>query len=185
MRGPGARTQGARFMHAATAAHRGEAVCRLQRPDQDGAGAACFLADEVEAPVDAVGTVDIGIAGRAEHHRVALGAADVGMRCRVGVMIGLNLDDDAAHAIDQQCCADQLGRDVEYRTIEKRAAKAGRRGHGRNVHILPRRWELAATRNTIVMPGFMPGIHVYAGLPQARRRGMPVLPIRSFPRKRD
>ena len=51
--------------------------------------------------MDAVGTVDVRIPGRAEHHGVALGAANVGMRRRIGVVIGLDLDDHAADAIDE------------------------------------------------------------------------------------
>src|SRR5580700_5468314 len=42
---------------------------RLDGPDQHGAGRAFWLADEVHAPVDAVGAVDIDVAGRPEHHR--------------------------------------------------------------------------------------------------------------------
>ena len=44
--------------------------------------------------MDAVGAVDIDIAGRAEHHRVARRAAAIGMRRRIGVVIGLDLDDE-------------------------------------------------------------------------------------------
>src|SRR5438132_126424 len=42
-----------------------------ERADKDGAGAAFLLADEVEAPVNTVGAVNIGKPGRAEHHCVA------------------------------------------------------------------------------------------------------------------
>ena len=46
-------------------------------------GDALFLADEVEAPVDPVRAVDVGVAGRAEHRRVPLGAAAVAVARRV------------------------------------------------------------------------------------------------------
>ena len=36
-------------------------------------------------------------------------------------MIGLDLDDDAADAIDQQCGADQVGRHLMDATVKKRA----------------------------------------------------------------
>ena len=51
------------------------------------------------------------------------------MRGRIGVVIGLELDNDAADTIDEQRRADQIGRDFEHGTIEKRTAKArGRHG---------------------------------------------------------
>ena len=62
--------------------------------------------------MDAIGAVDIDKAGRSEHHGVARRRSPVGMRRRLGVVIGLDLDDDAADAIDQQGRADQIGRDL-------------------------------------------------------------------------
>src|SRR5580704_10074317 len=56
---------------AAPAPHRRQPCGRLDGPDQDRAGRAFWLANEVHAPMDAVGAVDIDIAGRAEHHRIA------------------------------------------------------------------------------------------------------------------
>src|SRR4051794_41378579 len=67
----GPRAERARILDAAPAPHRLEARRRLDRPDQHGAGAALRLADEVQAPMDAVGAVDIGVARRAEHHGIA------------------------------------------------------------------------------------------------------------------
>src|SRR4051812_44926991 len=49
------RAERARIVEPAPALHRLEACCRLERPDQHCAGAALRLADEVQAPVDAVG----------------------------------------------------------------------------------------------------------------------------------
>ena len=43
------------------------------------------------------------------------------MRGRLRVMIGLDLDDDAADAVDQQRRPDQVGRDLENATVKKRA----------------------------------------------------------------
>ena len=86
---------------AAPSPHGSNSLRRLERPDQHGAGAAFFLADEIEAPVDAVGAVDVGVAGRPEHHRIALGRTVIGMRRRIGVVIGLDLDDQPADAVNQ------------------------------------------------------------------------------------
>ena len=43
------------------------------------------------------------------------------MRGRLGVMIRLDLGDDAADAIDQQRRADEVGRDFMHAAVEKRA----------------------------------------------------------------
>ena len=64
----GPRAERAFVVQAAASAHRWNAVGRLQRADQHGAGLARLLADEVDAPVDAVGAVDVEKARRAEHH---------------------------------------------------------------------------------------------------------------------
>src|SRR5262245_15778999 len=96
---------------AAAAAHRGEALRGGERADQHRAGAALGLAYEVEAPVHAIGAVDIGVTRRTEHHAVAFGAAAKGMRGRVGMVIGLELDDDAADALEQQRRSDEIGGD--------------------------------------------------------------------------
>ena len=56
------------------------------------------------------------------------------MRRGIGVVIGLELDNHAADTIDEQRRADQIGRDFEHGTIEKRPAKARGR-HGRTLHI--------------------------------------------------
>ena len=106
-------------MQAAPPPHRRQSVYGLKRADQHRAGAAFFLAHEIEAPVDTVGSVDVGVAGRAEHHGVALGSAVIGVRRRVGVVIGLELDDDAADATDEQRRTDELGRDLVHGAVEK------------------------------------------------------------------
>ena len=72
-------------------------------------------ADEVEAPVDAVGAVDIGATRRPEHHRVARRVAGVAVRCRVVLVVGLGLDDRPADAVDEHARADQRARDLERR----------------------------------------------------------------------
>jgi len=80
------------------------------------------------------------------------------------VVIGLELDDHAADTVDQQSCADQFGRDIEDRAIEKRAAKARGR-HRRKLHI-PRRLSFrvgeCAARE--------PGIQKHASVRSARGR---------------
>src|SRR5260221_6740142 len=96
------RAQQALVRDAAAAAHRGEALRGRKRADEHRAGTALRLAYEVEAPVDAVGAGDIGGAGRTEHHAVGLKAAAERRRGRIGVMVGLDLDDDASDAPEPQ-----------------------------------------------------------------------------------
>ena len=79
--------------------------------------------------MDAVGAVDVGVAGGAEHHGIPLGLPCVGMGGRVGVVIGLDLDDHAAGAINQQSRPDQLGRDLKNRPVEKASPQLGGQGH--------------------------------------------------------
>ena len=47
------------------------------------------------------------------------------MRRRIGVMIGLDLDDDAADAVDQQRRADQVGRHLVHAAGEELRAFSG------------------------------------------------------------
>ena len=47
------------------------------------------------------------------------------MRRRVGVVIGLDLDDDAADALEQQRRADQFGRDLVDAAVEEALAQPG------------------------------------------------------------
>ena len=52
------------------------------------------------------------------------------MRGRVGVMIGLDLDNDPAGATEQECRTDQIGRDLVDAAVEEAFAEARRLGHG-------------------------------------------------------
>ena len=45
------------------------------------------------------------------------------MRGGVGVMIGLDLDNDTANAVDQQRCANQIGGDLMYAAGEELATE--------------------------------------------------------------
>src|ERR1700732_3914840 len=97
-----------------SAAHRGHAVGRLQGADQHRARRTLLFADEIDAPMDAVGAIDVSEAGWAKHHSVARCGTPNRVRRRLGVMIGLDLDDDAADAVHQQGGADQVGRDLMH-----------------------------------------------------------------------
>jgi hypothetical protein len=70
------------------------------------------------------------MARRSEHHGGAGGDAAEGVRGRVCVVIGLDLDDDAACAAEQEGCADQFGRDLVDASGEEGFAQLARSGHG-------------------------------------------------------
>ena len=77
----------------------------------------------------AVRAVDVGVAGRTEHHAVALGLPAERMRGRIGVVVGLDLDDDAADALEQERRADEIGGDrVHAAGKETSAEQLGHRG---------------------------------------------------------
>jgi hypothetical protein len=57
----------ARVIEPAPLTHRVDAVGRLERAQQDCGRHTLVAADEVQAPVDAVGAVDVGVPGRTEH----------------------------------------------------------------------------------------------------------------------
>src|SRR5438874_2972588 len=101
------------------AAHRLQAVGRLERADQHRVGDALGLADEVDAPMDPVGAVDVGVAGWAEHRSVPGGAAAVAVRGRVLMVVGLELDDLAADPVEEEGRADQLLCNLMHRTREE------------------------------------------------------------------
>src|ERR1700722_10978965 len=124
----GARAQQAHVAHATPAAHCRDALERLDRADQHRTGAAFRLAHEVHAPVDAVGAIDVDVAGRAEHHGVALGATAITVPCGIGVVIGLDLDDAAADAMAQKDRADQIRRDRVHAAGKKTASDASHFG---------------------------------------------------------
>jgi hypothetical protein len=52
------------------------------------------------------------------------------MRRRIGVVIRLDLDDQSAHALDQQRCADQIRRHRMDAAVEKSTVEAGGLRHG-------------------------------------------------------
>lgn len=93
-----------------------DAVGRLDGADQY-CTAGC--ADHVEAPVQPVGTVYIGMSRRAEHRPVAQGFAAKTVRRRIVGLIGLGFHDHAANAFNEQTCADQVGRHRRGRPVEE------------------------------------------------------------------
>lgn len=97
---------------------------RFQGSDQDCGGFALGFGDGVEEAVDAVGEVDVGVAGRAEEDPGALGKADVGVTGGVVGLVALGLDDDAAAVLVEERAADEVAGDLVNGTVEELALEA-------------------------------------------------------------
>jgi hypothetical protein len=82
----------------------------LDRPDQHGTAQRLGTADGVEAPVQAVGAIDIGVPGWTEHGGIARRTAPMAVRGGILMVIGLGLDDQPADPVDQQPGPDQITR---------------------------------------------------------------------------
>ena len=110
-------------------AHDVELARRLERSDQNRLGAAGLVADEVQAPVDAVRAVDVRVARCAEHDRVPGRLPAEAVARGILLVVGLDLDDPPADAVDEQRDADQVGRDLVDGAGEEsaRETRAGRR----------------------------------------------------------
>ena len=71
--------------------------------------------------MNAVGPIDVREARWSEHDGIARRQAAERMRRRVGVVIGLDLNDHTTGAIEEEGCADQVGRDLMHGAVEERA----------------------------------------------------------------
>jgi hypothetical protein len=97
--------------------HAVQAVGWLQGAEQD-RRARAGSADQVQAPVQTVGAIDIGSANRAEHRRVALRGTRKGVRSRVVNVVRFCLDHDAADPVEGQQGADQAARHHRRGVVE-------------------------------------------------------------------
>ena len=119
----GAGAELAQLLAPAALAHAVDPPGRLERADQHRGGGAVGLADGVEHAVDAVGEIDVGMAGRAEDRRRARRQPDVGVAGGVVALVALALDDHPADAVDAELAADQLASDLVHRAVEEVGAQ--------------------------------------------------------------
>src|SRR5215207_3138329 len=128
---------------------------RLAGPEQHRLGDPLGAADHVGAPVHPVGEVEVEVAGRAEHDRVAGGGAAVGVAGRVepGPVVGLGLDqpggaDPLRGPVDQEP-PQQVGGHLQQRAqVEldrQRLEGTGRERLGGGVDSRPHLFRLWAT----------------------------------------
>ena len=110
--------------HAASPlAHQLEADRRLERAHEHGGGRpGPGAAYQVQHPVDPVAAVDVDAAGRSEHRGVAPRRTREAVRRGVVLLVGLDLDDQAADPVDRQQRTDDLARDDVHVACEERIA---------------------------------------------------------------
>ena len=113
----------------ASFAHALQSGERLQRPDEDRGGGALGLADDVEHRVDSVGAIHVGGAGRTEQRPRPSGATDVGVAGRLGLVVGLDLDDHPADPVALDDAAKEIRGHIEHRTRVERVGQRTRRTH--------------------------------------------------------
>ncbi len=65
-------------------------------------------ANDIGAPVQSVGSVDIEVSVEPEHRPVASGRSIETVRCRIVGTIGLGFDDDPARIVHAKCAANQV-----------------------------------------------------------------------------
>lgn len=107
---------------AAPLTHQVKPRSRLQGADQHRAS---WLAHEIEAIVDAVDLVHIGMAGRAEHDPVARCRACKTMRSRISRIIGFHFHDKSPHHAEKQARADQVSANLRGGAVEEGLVQHG------------------------------------------------------------
>jgi hypothetical protein len=106
----GARAEAANVLEAAPPTLHGDPFRRLESPDERSLRYALVAAHEIQAPVDPVRAVDVRMARRAEHRRVARGStAAVAVTRGILVVVRLDLDDPSTDAVDEERHADEIG----------------------------------------------------------------------------
>ena len=117
---------------------RGEAVERREGPDQHRGAAALGLADQVGAPVQAVGAVDVEVARRPEHDERPAARAAEAVGGGVVLLVALGLDDHPADAVHGEDAPDEVRRHLGHRAREEVALEPrARRGAGPPVTMRP------------------------------------------------
>jgi hypothetical protein len=93
----------------------------LKRPDQNGATDLC-AADKIEAPMDAIAAMDIGISRRSEDAAISSGSPAIAVRRRISGVVCLRLGDRTTHAVDEEGNPDQTTCD-RYDVLRKKTGR--------------------------------------------------------------
>lgn len=88
--------------------HDGDALRGFDSANEYGSAVSGFAAGEVDAPVYAVGAIDIKAGRFAKHGAVSWGGAGIAVRGRFCLVVGFGFDNDAANAVCQKSSAYQL-----------------------------------------------------------------------------
>jgi penicillin-binding protein 1A len=118
-----ARAEERGIVEAPPCAHDVEPVRGLERAQEHGGSRPHVAADDVRAPVDAVGAVHVERPRLAEHGGVARRAAAVRVARGIVRGIRLDLDERAADTVDEQPRAEQPAGDLVHVAREERAVE--------------------------------------------------------------
>lgn len=114
----GTGTEQASIVEPAPRAHDIQPGNRLKRANENPGAMPVRSANEIEAPVDSIGAVDISVARRPEHDQVSPGRATKAVGGWIFMIIRLDLDDSPADPVDQESCPYQGLRHFERRSIK-------------------------------------------------------------------
>ena len=111
---PGPEHRFSRALHAAARPHRVDPFERLERPDQHRCPHPFGLGHRVQQRVDPIGAVHVCLARRPEQRPGARRQADERVTGRLGIVVGLGLDDHPRAAVVGDDATDQLARHLEH-----------------------------------------------------------------------
>ena len=114
----GTGTEQANIVEPAPRAHDIQPGNRLKRANENPGAMPVRSANEIEAPVDSIGAVDISVERRPEHDEVSPGRATKAVGGWIFMIIRLDLDDSPADPVDQESRSYQGLRHFERSSIK-------------------------------------------------------------------
>ena len=122
--------EGGVFFDGTIGAHPIRTDCGFNRADEDCFAAALRLADSVEAVIEAVDEVNVGVAGRTEHGAIAIRLTDESVTAGIVGDVGFGLDNGSAseslrRAAQEVMAEETRGDDFGGRKIEGARERLG------------------------------------------------------------
>ncbi len=120
---PRPRAEESWIVQPATRLHSVDSACWLEGSEQNRSTDTIVRTHEVRTPVDPIRAVHVEPGRRAEHRCVARGPSSVGVTGRIVWCIRFCLYDHASDTVDEECPADECGRDIARVAREKLATR--------------------------------------------------------------